>query len=205
MLAHVLTVSFWASVAVLLLGLALRARLWRNGRTSPLVLANLFTIPKRYFVDLHHVVAREPFIARAHVAVAGGAVLALAIIAVNYGLAVYSPMLDRALLAASALMLIGSALMAWRRLAPPTRLSRGAWMRLPFSLAAFALGSGLAAWLAPRSAEAPALIVLVLLLIGSAELALGIGLGGPMKHAVAGLLNLAFHPRQERLRRRKTG
>jgi len=37
-----------------------------------------------------------------------------------------------------------------------------------------------------------------LLLAGSAELALGIGLGGPMKHAVAGLLHLAFHPRPER-------
>jgi Fe-S oxidoreductase len=36
------------------------------------------------------------------------------------------------------------------------------------------------------------------LLLGSAELALGIGGGGPMKHAVAGLLHLAFHPRPER-------
>jgi Fe-S oxidoreductase len=198
MFALVLTVSFWASVALLLLGLAMRARMWRNGRPAPATFGNLLAIPKRYFVDLHHVVAREPFIARAHVAVAGGAVLALAIIAVNYGFALYSPLLDRALLVASALMLAGAALMAWRRLAPPTRLSRGAWMRLPFSLAAFALGAGLAAWLAPQSAEAPAMAVLGLLLIGSAELVLGIGLGGPMKHAVAGLLNLAFHPRQDR-------
>ncbi|MFD2270782.1 DUF3483 domain-containing protein [Undibacterium arcticum] len=89
------------------------------------------------FVDLHHVVAREPFIARSHVAVAGGAVLAILVIAINYGLALYSPLLDRVLLAASALMLTGSALMAWRRRAPPTRLSRGPWMRLPFTLAVF--------------------------------------------------------------------
>ena len=39
---------------------------------------------------------------------------------------------------------------------------------------------------------------MLLLLAGSAELALGIGFGGPMKHAIAGLLHLAFHPRQER-------
>jgi Fe-S oxidoreductase len=198
MLPVVLTVSFWASVALLLLGVARRARLWRNGRPAKIGLANLLAIPKRYFVDLHDVVAREPFIARAHAAVAGGAILALLIIGVNYGLALYSPLLDRVLLAASALMLAGAAAMIWRRRAAPARLSRGPWMRLPFSLAAFALGAGLAAWYAPQGAMAPALLAIALLALGSAELALGIGLGGPMKHAVAGLLNLAFHPRQER-------
>ena len=198
MLPIVLTVSFWASVMLMLLGLAQRARLWRNGRPAQVDFGQLLSIPRRYFVDLHHVVAREPFIARTHVAVAGGAVLAVLVIGLNYGLALYSPLLDRVLLGASALMLVGAALAAWRRRAPPARLSRGPWMRLPFTLAAFALGSGLAAWLAPRGAQAPALLVILMLLIGSAELALGIGLGGPMKHAVAGLLNLAFHPRQKR-------
>ncbi len=198
MLPVVLTVSFWASVGLMVLGLAQRARLWRNGRPAKVSVANLFAIPKRYFVDLHHVVAREPFIARTHIAVAGGAVLAVLVIGINYGFALYWPLLDRVLLAASALMLVGSALVAWRRRAPPTRLSRGPWMRLPFTLAAFALGSGLAAWYAPAGGQLPAFIVIALLLVGSAELALGIGLGGPMKHAVAGLLNLAFHPRQER-------
>lgn len=198
MLPVVLTVSFWASVALLLLGLAQRARLWSNGRPAKVSVANLFAIPKRYFVDLHHVVAREPFIARTHIAIAGGAVLAVLVIGINYGFALYWPLLDRVLLAASALMLVGSALVAWRRRAPPARLSRGPWMRLPFTLAAFALGAGLAAWYAPAGGQLPAFIVIALLLVGSAELALGIGLGGPMKHAVAGLLNLAFHPRQER-------
>ncbi|MES2259464.1 MAG: (Fe-S)-binding protein [Pseudomonadota bacterium] len=203
MLPVVLTVSFWASAALLLLGLVRRAGMWRNGRPAKVALANLLAIPKRYFVDLHDVVAREPFIARAHAAVAGGAILMTLIIALNYGLALYSPWLDRALLAASALMLAGAALMVWRRRAPPARLSRGPWMRLPFSLAAFAIGAGMAAWYAPQGAQAPALIVLALLAVGSAELALGIGLGGPMKHAIAGLLNLAFHPRQQRFSGKK--
>ncbi len=198
MLPLVLTMSFWASVTLMLAGLARRARLWRNGRAARVELATLFTIPKRYFVDLHHVVAREPFIARTHMAVAGGAVLAILVIGINYGLALYSPLLDRVLLGASCLMLVGAALVAWRRLKPPARLSRGPWMRLPFTLAAFALGAGLAAWFAPQGAQAPALAVIALLLFGAAELALGIGMGGPMKHAVAGLLNLAFHPRQQR-------
>jgi Fe-S oxidoreductase len=95
-------------------------------------------------------------------------------------------------------MLAGAAMVAWRRLAPPARLSRGPWMRLPFTLAAFAIGAGLSAWFAPQGAQAPALLAIVLLALGAAELALGIGMGGPMKHAVAGLLNLAFHPRQQR-------
>jgi len=198
MFANILTISFWASMALMLLGLGQRARLWSNGRAQRVGVGKLFTIPKRYFVDLHHVVAREPFIARTHVAVAGGAILALLVIGINYGLALYSPMLDRVLLGASCLMLAGAAMVAWRRLAPPARLSRGPWMRLPFTLAAFALGAALAAWYAPQGAQAPALLAIVLLALGAAELALGIGMGGPMKHAVAGLLNLAFHPRQQR-------
>ena len=198
MLPIVLTYLFWASVALMLVGLARRAGLWRRGRAAPLEPARLLAIPKRYFVDLHHVVAREPFVARAHVAVAGGAVLSVLVIGINYGLALYAPLLDRVLLGAACVMLAGAALMAWRRLAPPARLSRGPWTRLPFSLAAFALGAALAAWYAPAGAQAPALVVIALLAFGAAELALGIGLGGPMKHAVAGLLNLAFHPRQRR-------
>jgi Fe-S oxidoreductase len=198
MLPLALTVSFWCAFALLLVGLAQRARLWRNGRSAPVLWSGLLAVPKRYLVDLHHVVAREPLVARSHAAVAGGAVLAILVIALNYGLALYSPLLDRVLLAASAVMLAGSAMMAWRRRAPAARLSRGPWMRLPFSLAAFALGAGLAAWLAPATGQAPAGIVIALLLAGTAELALGIGLGGPMKHAVAGLLHLAFHPRPER-------
>ncbi|MEC5162071.1 MULTISPECIES: (Fe-S)-binding protein [unclassified Janthinobacterium] len=198
MLAYALTVSFWCACLLLLLGLARRARLWRNGRAAPLVLSGLLAVPKRYLVDLHHVVAREPFVANSHAAVAGGAVLSIAVIGVNYGLALYSPLLDRVLLLASAVMLGGSAMMVWRRRAPPARLSRGPWMRLPFSLAAFAVGAALAAWLAPGGGLAPAAVVVALLLFGTAELALGIGMGGPMKHAVAGLLHLAFHPRPER-------
>jgi Fe-S oxidoreductase len=198
MFANILTISFWASMALMLLGVGQRARLWNNGRAQRVAPGKLFAIPKRYFVDLHHVVAREPFIARTHVAVAGGAVLALLVIGINYGLALYSPLLDRVLLGASCLMLAGTAMVAWRRLAPPKRLSRGPWMRLPFTLAAFAIGAGLAAWYAPQGAQAPALLAIILLAAGAAELALGIGMGGPMKHAIAGLLNLAFHPRQQR-------
>ena len=58
---------------------SVRARLWRAGRPAPVDWLGLLAIPRRYFVDLHHVVARDPFIARTHIAVAGGAIAALAL------------------------------------------------------------------------------------------------------------------------------
>ncbi len=91
MLALALTVSFWCACLLLLVGLARRARLWRNGRAAPVVWSGLLAVPKRYLVDLHHVVAREPFVANSHAAVAGGAVLAIAVIGLNYGLAPSAP------------------------------------------------------------------------------------------------------------------
>ena len=196
---HLLTVLFWLGVIASGAGLLRRSRLWAVGQPAPLAWASLATIPKRYFVDLHHVVAREPYIANAHVATAGGAVAALIFVALNYGLALYLPALDWAITACAAVMLVGVYFVWLRRRTPPARLSRGPWMRLPYTLGAFALGL-LLLNVVPASvaAGAFALLALVLVLIGAAELAFGIGSGGPMKHAVAGLLHLAFHPRPER-------
>ncbi|MFC3531120.1 (Fe-S)-binding protein [Vogesella facilis] len=199
-----LTGLFWLGAALLSLGLARRAALWRQGRDAQVAWSGLFAIPKRYFVDLHHVVARDPFIARAHVAVAGGAIAVLALAAANYGLMLYLPALDVLMLLAAVMMFAGALLVRSRRQSPPPRLSKGAWNRLPKSLLLFAVGAGLAAVLAlsgdalGSAAKLLALLALAGLTLGGAELALGIGLGGPMKHAVAGLLHLAFHPRQER-------
>jgi len=151
---------------------------------------------QRYREAVH---AREPYTAYTHMATAGGVLASLALVALNYGLALYWPSLDLAILAATLVMLIGAGFVWWRRRKPLARLSRGAWDRLPYTLAAFAAGLALVVALPPASLSAGiAAIALILLLVGSAELALGIGLGGPMKHAVAGLLHLAFHPRPER-------
>jgi dimethylglycine catabolism B len=40
------------------------------------LLGGLLAMPKRYMVDLHHVVARDKYMANTHVATAGGFVLA---------------------------------------------------------------------------------------------------------------------------------
>lgn len=197
--APAITVLFWLSVVTLAVGLARRARLWLVGQSSPVAWSGLFAMPKRYFVDLHHVVARDPYMARTHVATAGGAILALILVAINYGLGLYARALDWAIVIAAAVMLAGVYFVWQRRRNPPARLSRGVWDRLPFTLAAFALGL-LVAVAVPTQALSGAIAALAIffLLLGSTELVLGIGLGAPMKHAVAGLLHLAFHPRPER-------
>jgi Fe-S oxidoreductase len=201
----VITVLLWLSVAGLAFALAKRAAYWREGRATTAGAygwTNLLTIPKRYFVDLHHVVARDPYIAKTHVATAGGAILAMALVFVNYGLAIYSPWLDKLIFVAALVMLVG-AIFVWRRRhgakAAPARLSRGPWDYLPMLLGSFALGLALFIAL-PAAAMSGALAIIVALLIavGAFTMTFGAAGGGPMKHALAGLLHLAFHPRQER-------
>jgi dimethylglycine catabolism B len=195
-----ITILFWLATLTLLIGLWRRSQLWRAGQPAASHWCQLLTIPKRYFVDLHHVVAREPYIANTHVATAGGAVAALVLVAINYGLMLYSSVLNWAIVVATGVMFVGAFFMWLRRRKPPTRLSRGAWSRLPYSLLAFAAGLFLVTLPIATLSNGIALLAALLLLAGSMELALGIGLGGPMKHAVAGLLHLAFHPRQERFK-----
>ena len=198
-LAAAITQVFWLAVVTLAVGLFRRSLLWREGRPAAVAWGGLLEIPKRYFVDLHGIVARDPYIAKTHVATAGGAIAALALVAINYGLGLYWPILDWLIIAAAAAMLAGTYFVWRRRRGTPARLSQGDWSRLPYTLAAFALGIGTLVVLSPGTVSSIiAFVALMLLLAGSAELALGIGLGGPMKHAVAGLLHLAFHPRPER-------
>ncbi|MEY3883577.1 MAG: hypothetical protein RLZZ379_855, partial [Pseudomonadota bacterium] len=74
------TALFWLASSALTIGLWRRTQLWRAGQPAAFLWLNLLAIPKRYFVDLHHVVSREPYIARTHVATAGGAVATLALV-----------------------------------------------------------------------------------------------------------------------------
>lgn len=202
----VITGLFWLSLLGVCVGGLRRAALWRVGRPAPVRWLDLLAVPKRYFVDLHRVVARDPYIARTHVATAGGAVAAMALVAVNYGLALYLPALDLAIAVAALVMLSGLFFVWHRRRKPPARLSRGLWDRLPWMLGALAfglllLGGVSTSWLA----GAAGLGTVALLAIGAWELTVGIARGGPMKHALAGLLHLAFHPRRERFSRASPG
>ena len=76
-LPDLLAVLVLAVLTLTLVGGARRFTLWRRGRPSPVLwLAGLAAMPRRYLVDLHHVVARDKAFAHTHVATAGGFVAA---------------------------------------------------------------------------------------------------------------------------------
>ncbi|MGQ7245926.1 (Fe-S)-binding protein [Halomonas sp. V046] len=212
MLSTILPMLILSLLALALVGGLRRAALWRRGRPAKVaMIAGLAAMPRRYLVDLHHVVARDKAFANTHVATAGGFVAAMVLMSVIVLLPLPTALeavLGVLMLAASAAMFIGARLVARRRRHPPARLSRGPWMRLPRSLQVFSasvfvlslttlnllpqgLVSGVLGWLL-------AAILLVGLTLGMAELVFGMTWGGPMKHAFAGALHLAFHRRSER-------
>jgi sterol desaturase/sphingolipid hydroxylase (fatty acid hydroxylase superfamily) len=92
---------------------------------------------KRYLVDLHHVVERDKYMSKTHVATAGGFVLSAVLAILVHGFGLHSRILGYALLLATVMMFVGAMFVFLRRLNPPSRLSKGPWMRLPKSLLAF--------------------------------------------------------------------
>ena len=72
MLDQLLTVLIIAALALAMIGAVRRVFLWRRGRPSKVaIFRGLISIPRRYLVDLHHVVGRDKYISRTHVATAG--------------------------------------------------------------------------------------------------------------------------------------
>ncbi|ABE58348.1 (Fe-S)-binding protein [Chromohalobacter israelensis] len=212
MLDILLPILIFSALALAAIGAVRRIRLWRQGRPSPVpVLRGLAAVPRRYLVDLHHVVARDKVMSNTHVATAGGFVAAMGLAIVVHGLGLAEGVLGWLLLAASATMFAGSLFVARRRRNPPARLSKGPWMRLPKSLMAFSLGIFVVTLPAVGVLPADAggwLVALVLAAVvawGLAELVFGMTWGGPMKHAFAGALHLAFHRRPARFSDKRGG
>ena len=205
MLNQILPLLIFGALLLAVVGAVRRIRLWRNGRTSEVaVLAGLAAMPRRYLVDLHHVVARDKYISNTHVATGGGFVAAALLAILVHGLQLNSQILAWALLAATSSMFVGAIFVAKRRLQPPSRLSKGPWMRLPKSLLAFSIGFFLVTL--PVTGIVPAafggwvlaILLAAVIIWGLGEMFFGMTWGGPMKHAFAGALHLAFHRRAER-------
>ncbi|CAO1662324.1 (Fe-S)-binding protein [Salinicola sp. NYA28a] len=209
MLQTLLPILIFAALIVGAIGAARRIRLWRQGQRTPVGWARILRMPKRYLVDLHHVVARDKAMAHTHVATAGGFVAAMALAIVVHGLGWRNPLLGGLLLAASAVMFVGALAVNRRRIHPPARpfpekLSKGPWQRLSRSLLAYSVGMFLVSL--PLVGIGPvvfgggvlAIVLIALVAWGVLELVVGMGWGGPMKHALAGSLHLAFHRRPER-------
>ncbi|MBS7545246.1 (Fe-S)-binding protein [Ancylobacter oerskovii] len=190
------------ALAILLAVEAVRvARRWHVGRPASVDWwAGLAAIPKRYLVDVHHVVARDPYAARMHALAAGG-LLAGSALAV---LGLVPPLAGSrwlwALAAIAFLVALAGGGMVGRRRYPtrPARLSGGAFQRLPLLLVGYFGGALLVALDAVLDLTGPlGWLGLVVASLG------GFGLvrllaDGPMRHAFAGALHLAAHPRPGR-------
>ncbi|MDB2448673.1 (Fe-S)-binding protein [bacterium] len=205
MLDRVLPILIIAALLLLLLGAMRRIALWRAGQAEAVgLMGGLLAMPRRYLVDLHHVVDRDKAMSRTHVATAGGFVLAMLLILPVYLFELRSPLLMWPLLFATGLMFVGALFVARRRIRPLEKLSKGPWMRLPTSLLSFSASffvlTLIASGLLPDDFGGWVLsaILIVGIALGVSELLLGMGWGGPMKHAFAGALHLAFHRRPER-------
>ncbi|WP_251978689.1 (Fe-S)-binding protein [Salinicola avicenniae] len=204
MLQTLLPILIFAALAVGAVGAARRIRLWRRGQRSPMGWHRLVRMPKRYLNDLHHIVARDKAMAHTHVATAGGFVAAMALALVVHGFGWRNPILGGLLLLASLGMFVGALAVNRRRLDPPAKLSKGPWQRLSKSLLAYSVGMFLVSLplvgVAPTTLGGGALALVLTLLVawGLLEMIVGMGWGGPMKHAFAGSLHLAFHRRPER-------
>ncbi|MBA3732745.1 MAG: DUF3483 domain-containing protein [Gammaproteobacteria bacterium] len=204
------------SLAALLLTAGWRARRWLAGRPAAVDIFNgLLQAPRRYLVHVHEAVSRDPIeskprdtgrrTAGMHVLTAGGLVSATVLIVVVHVLGFDGAAPTALLLLCLAIMAAGALMLAFRRWPGgiPTRLSRGGFQRLPFGVAAFVVFFAIATmpltgimrpivWTSPGG-----LLLLGLGACACLELYVGMGLG-PMKHALNGLLHLAFHPRPSR-------
>lgn len=191
----------WLMAALALVQAYRRAALWRMGAAAPVAwLDGLAKLPKRYLVDVHHVVARDAYASRMHAIVAGGLLAAslLTALAILPPLGGFRPYW---FLVASAfgVTAVGALLVGARRY--PERkpsLSAGRFQILPLLLLAYAIGGtvtalllafGIGGLLAP--------LALALAAAGGLGLAFEVR-HGPMRHAAAGALHLVAHPRPGR-------
>ena len=192
------------AVMLAIAGMVRRVLLWRQGQPQPVaLLKGLLAMPRRYLVDLHHVVARDKYMSRTHVATAGGFVLSMVLILMVNVAGVSNKLVDILLAGALVIMFIGALFVFYRRRNPPARLSRGPWMRLSKSLLVFAVTFFITTLpVSDLFGETGRWVLAACLLAGIVwglgEMVLGMAWGGPMKHAFAGALHLAFHRRPER-------
>lgn len=193
-----------------------RAARWRAGRAAAVdAVAGLLAMPGRYLHDVHDAVLRDPVgrakagdtgraAARMHMLTAGGFIAATALILAVHLFALGGVVLAWLLLAFLALMSAGLLrLYARRKPEVSPRLSRGGFDRLPYAFTAFIVFFAIATLpaaglIAPFSwASLGGLALLALGAWACIELYVGMGYG-PLKHALNGVLHLAFHPRPAR-------
>lgn len=204
------------AVAALAAALVWRMRTWLAGRPASVpVLKGLAQAPRRYLVHVHEIVVRDPLpgdsrdtgkrAARMHMLAAGGFVAATLLIVTVHVFGFRHTIVVAALFLALGLMAAGTVLVFLRRLRRPLpeRLSRGSFDWLPWALSAFVVFFSIASLpaagvMAPIEwLSLPGLVLLAAGAWGCLILYAGIG-ARAMRHAVNGILHLAWHPRPQR-------
>jgi Fe-S oxidoreductase len=191
-----------ALIAVLVQWLRL-ARRWAQGQSARVDWwAGIVGLPHAYLHTVHDIVARDPFASRMHAMAAGGLLAALALSLPLHLVDFARPLLAGLVLLSLVLAVLGTAMVASRRVpSRPARLSGGAYDQLPLALAGALLFVALAAGLVllPESAVTSALWLPVVVL---GALSLGwlawSAYGGPLRHVLAGVTHLVAHPRPAR-------
>jgi Fe-S oxidoreductase len=191
-----------ATMALVALGASLgRVALWRRGRAARVDwLSGLVALPRRYLVDVHDIVAREPRNARMHALTAGGLLAGSGMAALGALPGLRDSMIWWGSDGLAFAVLLGGALIETRRRWPrrPAQLSGGRFDHLPPLLIGYGLG-GLGFAGASMLRAPPTLAAGPLALAGVCGLMLAAyAERGPMRHAVAGALHLVAHPRPKR-------
>lgn len=188
-----------------------QTRRWLQGAPARVdIVGGLKAMPRRYLVDVHEVVARRPRNARFHALAAGGFLASLALLLLLNLPPLRHPLAWLVLAASLLVMLAGTAMIHdRRRRARPAELSGGAFDRLPLALFLYASGFLVYALAQLSQSHVAVFLSSTGLLAGAFGLIglIALAVGGPLKHALNGMLHLAFHPRPGRfaLAKRDTG
>ncbi|HSI41181.1 MAG TPA: DUF3483 domain-containing protein [Xanthobacteraceae bacterium] len=200
--ASALSLLILALAAVALVAAGRRAARWRAGRAASVDwVGGLLALPRRYLVDVHHVVGRDPFTARMHALVAGGLLGGSGLLVLGLVPLFAASQLYWALVALLFAAMLAGGVMVGRRRYPqkPARLSGGRFQILPFLLIGYGLGALLVSLDAALGGALHPLGLAGLALTAAGGLGLALQLGsGPMRHAFAGALHLVAHPRPAR-------
>lgn len=186
---------------IALVRVVMLAMRWRIGKGADIrVLAGLYSLPSRYLRDVHAVVERRPENARMHATLAGGVLLSL-LLAVVMATSFGSQLIAIVLILSCTVASYGVWLQSKRRSPKrPANLSGGKWSKLTLAFSLLILSVFLLA----------ILLLLRLPVAGPilwAVTAIGVGAivwlawsitDGPMRHAVAGSVHLAYHSRPDR-------
>ncbi|HUC18225.1 MAG TPA: DUF3483 domain-containing protein [Acetobacteraceae bacterium] len=190
----------WGLLAFLAIETARLAALWRRGEAARVNwVAGLAALPRRYLVDVHAIVGRKPEAARTHRAIAGGLLGGTVLLLLGVVPVLRASLLYWLLVAITFAISIAGAVLVARRRRParPAHLSGGAFTLLPALLGAYAAGGLIGSMGVILSSSILGVIGLLLAAFGGVMLAAQVR-DGPMRHAVAGALHLAAHPRPER-------